>query len=326
METYVYAGLASGFSTSAAETAIFFSIMAVALILWIGTSIHRVRLENRSRDNQAEAYFHHLLETRGLSASEKDLLLRMAACMRNRRERYLLLQDHRTFNQIAATILESDETASRADISSLRMSLGFAGEPTGSGPRSTTELTPGELVHIRRPNREPLPARVMGHERSYMRVRIEAEKNPFSAGQAVQVIYRNSAGIFSFGSTVFRHRDKDLELSHSEGARRLQRRQHYRRTFTWSVTIAPRHDPEESIKSEFRELGGNGATVLNPKGRFTSGEEVELTFDPGGEGEDTISLYGIIERTSEEDSLVHIRFFGMPESERDRIYRLLFNQ
>ncbi|TVR69552.1 MAG: PilZ domain-containing protein [Spirochaetaceae bacterium] len=325
MEQYALAGLASGFSTSLLEIVVFFLIVLVALVLWIGVSLHRARLEKRNRDSQAEAYYRQLLESRGLSESEKELVHSMAEYIRNPRERYLILQDQRMFNQVATTILENDSSLSRASISALRMSLGFTGAPTGQGPHATAELPSGAIVQLQRGSHEAVRATVHRHEKSSFRVKLDPGDHRFLAGQPVRISFRNEAGIFYFHSTVFGQTGEELELSHSEGGSRLQRRQHFRRTFLLPVTVSPRHDPEGSIKSEFRELGGNGATVLNPERRFTAEEEVELTFDPEGNGENTISLMGTIARTSEEDSLLHIRFFYMPESERDRIYRLLFN-
>lgn len=321
----MHASLASGLSTSPVEIIIFFSILAVAGGLWIGTSLHRARMERFSRDSQAAAYYQQLLQTRGLSATERDLVERLTAYAGTRRERYMLLLDQRVFNHAVAALLEEEgeENLSRGDLTSLRVSLGFSGAATGMAPRSTAELPPGAQVHVGRPNREPASATVVMQERSLLRLKTDPESPRFHGGHAVKLVHRNAGGICTFRCTVFRHDGENLEVSHSEEARRTQRREHYRRQCSLPVSVSSSEESETVYQSQFTELGGNGATIVNPDSHFHAGQELELAFRP--DPDSAVTIFASVIRTSREGTLLHVRFIKVPDSVRDRVYRFLFN-
>lgn len=317
-------GLAAGFATPVIEIIIFFVILATALMMWIGTSIRRSRREREEQIAEAESRYQELAASQGLSTAERDLLDRMTGYVEDPRKKYLLLQDHRLFNQVAAEML-ADDAASQPNISTLRMSLGFTGSPTGLVPRATGEIPTGAEILVRRNKQEPVPAHVTHHEASSLHVKLTETKDTahFTAGNPVQIIYRNEAGIFYFDSTVFSRRDDILELNHSEKGNHIQRRGHFRRSIRLPVTITPRDDPDASIPSEFSELGGNGGTLLNPDKRFGADDELMLTFYPDRDA--VLTVFARVIRTSREDELLHVRFYNLPERERDQIYRFLFS-
>lgn len=322
--------LAAGFSTSIVEIVIFFIILVLSVALWVGTSLRRHKLEAQKREEWAQERFDRLVASRGLGATHRELLERMAGTMRNPRDKYQLLEDQRVFNQAARTVLHEHpedipehELVSQPQIASLRMHLGFTGSPTGKTPRATAELPEGAEILLAQKRTKPVPATVLGHQASSFRVKVKTENHRLSAGHPVQIIYRNEAGIFRFDSTVFSHQGEMVELNHSERGHRVQRRDHYRRAITLPVTITPLNDPEQTIASEFIELGGNGATLKNPDSTFAAGDELELTFS-AHDGQ-RITVIASVIRTSSDDARLHVRFINIREYERDEVYRLLFN-
>ena len=71
----------------------------------------------------------------------------------------------------------------------------------------------------------------------------------------------------------------------------------------------------------FVDLGGDGACLTNPGGRFTQGETVELAFQAAGE---RFVLAADVLRLSRGTERLHVRFAPMREATRDRIIGSLF--
>jgi c-di-GMP-binding flagellar brake protein YcgR len=320
----MYLALAAGFSTSPVEIVIFFAILLLSVVIWVVTSLRRNRRESLRRYALAEEYYRELADSRGLSNLDRDLLDRLSRYTHNPRERFLLLQDQRVFNYAAARLLENEEDVSENQISALRFHTGFAGAPTGDSPRSTAEIPEGVYVELESRRRSPVPGKVLRHETSAIHVSVKDEDHRLTSGKPIRIIFRNSAGIFRFRSTVLVSRDGVLELSHSESVDRVQRRDHFRRSMRIPVQVQSACDGAEPtiLDSQFVELGGNGGTIINPENRFSTDEEIALSFRPD-EG-DSLNLTATIVRTSQEGTLLHVRFVNVSDRDQDRVYRLLF--
>lgn len=322
----MYLALAAGFSTSVVEIVIFFTILLLSVVTWVITSLRRNRRESLRRYAQAEEYYQELADSRGLGELDRELLDRISRYTHNPRERYLLLQDQRVFNYAAARLLENEDDVPEARIAALRFHTGFAGAPTGDSPQSTAEIPVGACVELESRRRAPLPGRVLRHETSAIHVSVKDADHRLTSGRPVRITLRNTAGVFRFRSTVLVSREGVLELSHSETADRVQRRDHYRRSIRLPVQVQSAYESGEAtlLESQFVELGGNGGTVINPENRFSAGEGVTLSFRP--DGGDSLSINATVVRTSQEGTLLHVRFTGVSDRDQDRVYRLLFTK
>lgn len=325
----MFLALAAGFSTSTVEIAIFFAILLSAFGAWIAYSISSNRAASRRLDEEAETHFRELVESRNLGPIARDLLERLSRYQRNPREKYQLVQDQRVFNRAAAIYLETDPDASDAQVSALRRVLGFLGNPTGDAPHATGELPPGEDVLVMRPGRTPVAATIRPQTTTALELEIDSDGHRLAAGNPVKVIYRNEAGIFRFDSTVLRCRERIVQLNHSEHVTRTQRRKFYRRTVRLAAQIKPLYGPDAGPESgtrssTFVELGGNGGTLVNPDPPFRAADDIEILFHPASGAR--LVLPATVERTSQDDTRLHVRFTTIRERERDVIYRLLFSR
>ncbi len=318
----MYPAMAAGFSTSHVEIVIFFLILTGSIALWVGTSLHRAREEERRRTERAEEYYREIVNTRGLGPTDRALLDRMAEGLHDPRDKSLLLQDQRVFNLAAATLLENDPFLSQGDVATLRSHLGFTGAPPGIAPHATAELEAGASVLLDDSRHNPVPATILPHQGTVLRVRIPEDAPRFSSGRPVYIVYRNAAGIFRFKCTLYGRKEQVLELNHSEKGERMQRRGYFRRSMHLPALLASQLEPESQLETHLTELGGNGATVHNPENQFTRDDAVELTFRPDKMG--NITVIARVVRTSRDNSLLHLRFVNVREADRDRIYHRLF--
>ena len=75
------------------------------------------------------------------------------------------------------------------------------------------------------------------------------------------------------------------------------------------------------MRSTFFDLGGNGASLQNPGGRYQPGDVIQLAFLAAGE---QCNLAAEVLRTSKNGQTLHVRFAPMRETTRDRIIGSLF--
>jgi c-di-GMP-binding flagellar brake protein YcgR len=140
----------------------------------------------------------------------------------------------------------------------------------------------------------------------------------------VEILYQNRRGTFSMKTTVLKQEGELLRLAHSEEVDRSQQREHYRREVNLPVYVRPAGSDERPVQSRFLDLGGGGASLYNPGGRYRGADDVELTFHP--DSDERLSLSARVVRTSHGHSVIHVDFGQLRESVRDRIYRVLFNK
>jgi c-di-GMP-binding flagellar brake protein YcgR len=139
-------------------------------------------------------------------------------------------------------------------------------------------------------------------------------------GAAVDVYFQSNAGVFTFRTRVLHERGKLISLSHCEDLKKYQKRKYYRKRTDLTVHVYP-FDEDVVLLSKFREIGGGGCSLLNPKGHFKVGDNVELRFRPD---DSEIRITGTIMRISESGKVLHVNYEHIKDGLRDRIYNALF--
>ena len=298
-------------------------IVLLLLVLVGGLVAYAAIWSNREKRHQAELaqqFYDDNTRDLNLSPSQHEMLKRMAQYLRNPVNVYQLLTDEVAFNSAALQLRENDE-ASPQSIASLRIALGYQRSRPDRSPKSSTQIPPGSTVLVSRSRyKKPVKARVLPPEPSSFLIRLVEEGTRVPAGAAVDVYFQNSAGVFTFRSTVLGEDGKTAKLSHSEEIKRYQKRRYYRRKIDLPVHVYP-FDSDKPILSRFRDIGGGGASLLNTDRHFKEGDDLELRFTPDNE---EIRLTGTVMRLSEGGAIAHVNYEHIRDGLRDKIYSAIF--
>jgi c-di-GMP-binding flagellar brake protein YcgR len=134
------------------------------------------------------------------------------------------------------------------------------------------------------------------------------------------VVFQNRAGLFSFDTVVRSAAGGVLRLNQVERLRRTQRRKYYRRRVRLGVQVL-RREGEPPLASQLLDLGGDGASLVNPQKKLSAGDLPELAFRLGGE---SFRLTAEVLRLSRGGQVLHVRFHGLRDADRDRLLGTLF--
>ncbi|MFW5643586.1 MAG: PilZ domain-containing protein [Alkalispirochaeta sp.] len=298
----------------------------------------------------------------GLSRSDEEVISVLATYLRRNTAAYLLLQSQGLFNQ-AATLALADRVVTPGSLSSLRVRLGFTGRVVGAQLHSSVDIPPGASVLLELRRSREVPATVLSASTDTLRVTLQPtsvttshnDEPRLTPGRTVRVVYQNEAGVFAFESAVLQRKGVELSLQHSEDIVSIQKRDHYRKKIRLPVSVSSALSDDDPVPSEFLDIGGGGASLYNPDKRFQPGDSIFLTFSVGAEGDSgregqiaqegraggdsqfakevqtgrlehprSLDLVATVLRTSLGGRVIHVRYGNIRESDRDRVYRLLF--
>ena len=313
----------AGFFASRIEIIVLVALLIAFVAMLVVFYLRRERRERRRLRQQGEEAYREQIQSLPLSRQDEDALEKLARNLDRPERKYLLLRNQAMFNACAHRAGETGDVAN-AELSALRVKLGFTGEKTGETPESTAELPPGAAVLIIEEGTEPVPGQVLDPIPSAFRLRVKNEKPPFTSGDLVEVIYQNRSGIYRFETGILEISGRELSLSHSEEISRVQRRKYYRREVGFPVYIRSARRTDRPIRSQFIDIGGGGASLYNPQGSFKPGDEIELTFHP--DSSDTLHVIGDVIRRSHGGEVIHVSFSHLRESARDKIFGILFQR
>ncbi len=311
--------------SNAYQTSPFEVILGVLLatILVAGLVAYTVVHSKRDRNRQialAKRLFDEKAEELGLTPSHRHLLERMQHYLKDETQIHLLVTDGIAFNSAAAKVREQGE-ASAQSIAALRVTLGLSGKRSARAPRSSAMIPAGSTVMLARNRyREPIKARVLAPQPEAFRARIVEHGKRLPAGSGVDVYYQSSAGVFTFHATVLAGEPYEVRLTHAEDLKRYQNRRYYRRQIELPVHLYP-FDRDIALVATSLDIGGGGASLVNPDGYFKAGDELELRFDCGTA---EIRITGTVVRVSDSGKTLHVNYEHIRDSIRDRIYRGIF--
>ncbi|NBC28643.1 MAG: hypothetical protein GVY29_01465 [Spirochaetes bacterium] len=300
-------------------------ILLFLLALWIGLLLHyhrRERRQQRAGRMRAvqEAWNEHIRRLE-LPPSWVEVAETLSRYLRDPDEKYLLFENQQSFN-VAADAAITDGAVREDTISALRVHLGFSVPRQGS-PISTASLSAGATVFVRASrSRAVVRARVLAPDAHHLKLQVQPGTPPIPSGRSVQVYYRNDRGIFRIVTDVLGHEDGVLSLRHSEHVSRKQKRKFFRKRVSEPAHVSLDGDESEQHSTRIRDLGGGGASFMNPDGLFSVGELVQLHL--GARDGSRLALHAKILRLSEDGSVCHVEFFSIRESVRDKIYNMIF--
>ena len=319
--------IARGFVTSPLQYVLFAAILLIAIAgLLIAYRVQRGKARRLEARLVLER-FERLAGKLGLDSGELDLLDRLAEGQMGRKLR--LLASPAAFNRAAGRLLGREGAAGEVALAQLRLKLGFQAFNPERVPVASSELPEGLPVLLAwstaaagglRPGsgRRRLAAEVSAQEADALVLTPRPGSEPPPPGTPVTVLFQNRAGLFSFNTGVRSAAGGLLRLEQVEGLKRTQRRKYYRRKLRLPVQVGA---GETTLPSQLLDLGGEGASLLNPQKKLAAEDLLELRFRLGGL---SFALSAEVLRVSRDAQVLHVRFPGLREAERDRLLGVLF--
>jgi len=309
----------SGFSSTPVEVVLASAFILIFILFFFVLFIRQRKAERLRRAAEAERRYREHLESHFLTNLDRMALEELAS--KAKVLPYRLFEEQGTFNR-AAKVAREAGVLERAQIAALRVKLGFAGSMVGSRPSSSTEIPTGAQVEISTRRGRSFNAQVLPPTTSAFRAEPEPGIFQPPTGSPLKVTYESGGGIFTFTSHLLNLEEGILEMEHSEDLEGKQRREHARRTMEIAADLERFDESGERYATVTVDLGGGGATIVNPEGLFDENEEILVTLHFPKQA--PLEVRAKVIRTSKEGELLHLHWVAIPESLRDRIYGFLF--
>jgi hypothetical protein len=292
------------------------TIMALFIALF-AASFSRARA---LRVAQGAEIYRYLVRRLGLSRSERQMVDRLSALHPLPEERYLVLVEESDFE---ACVSRAEERGSLEEItlSALRLKLDFGAGKPGEIPDSTAELPAGTPLIIVQKGRASIRGKVGGGGADSLVVELDSGAEPPTVGVPVSAYFHNPSGMFVFATHARQLVGTSIHLDHSDLIRPTQRRKYYRKSIKLPVYVMLRDKLEEPIRSAIVDLSGGGASLENPGMEVKAGDELALSFSPGGE---RFTVPARLVRLSADGKIMHVQFQRLSESARDRLIGSVF--
>ncbi len=309
--------VSAGLSKSPLE--IFLALLFIVLFFsfFIFMYIFQKKREYARLTTNARLKLKKYTEKYKLNPSEIEIINKLSKYLKNPEiDKPMLLTNQTTFNYATSKLLETQEVP-EATLAALRIKLGFAKKDRESPIHSTGELLPGITFYIIQGGIRKFYGKLRRVTPQSLIVQIEKDAIPPGTGSTLKVLFQRKNGILSFNSYVQKVENHIIHIAHSEAIKASQKRKYYRRKLSAPLLIRVAGSTEHPIKTNFIDLGGGGASVINPEKRFKLKDDVELTFYISKE--DRITVVGEVIRVSKNGEVIHLSFGPLRESVRDKI-------
>ena len=293
------------------------AVVMVAFILLFVVSVARAR---GLRILRGEEIYRFLVRRLGLTRSEQELTDRISAFVRPPEKRYLILIDEPEFEDCVLRAQERS-TLEEITLSALRLKLDFGAGKPHEIPVSSSGLAVGTSLIMVQKGRASIRGKAGEQGERALRVSLEPGVEPPTLGVPISVYFNTAQGMFVFQTFARQLVDTDIYLDHSEVIRPTQRRRHYRKTIQLPVYVMLRDKLEEPIRSSILDLSGGGASLRNPNMQVAAGDDLALSFSPGGE---RFTVPARVVRLSADGKVMHVQFQRLSEAARDRLIGSLF--
>lgn len=297
--------------------------LLLLLVVWIGILFYyhsrEKRRQRQARERVAAEAWEEHIERLELPPSWVEVAETLARYLRDPVDRHLLFENQQAFNAAARAAL-ADGAVREGTVSALRVRLGFSVSDAGS-PISTASLNEGSTVFVKR-GRTPLRATVLAPDPHHLKLQLHGEGQHFRRGSSVELYYRNARGVFRMVTDVLGQQEGVLSLRHSEQVSQEQKRKFFRKRISEPARVSYDSEEAEPIATRIRDLGGGGASFVNPDRVFKLGDLVRLELS--ARDGTHLELHAKVLRLSEQGNVCHVEFYSIRESLRDKIYNMIF--
>jgi len=313
--------MSSGFRQDPRQLALFSVIVILFIGLLVFFALYQSKRNRARRLQRVQERFDSLLQKHHLTTMEINLLERMSSYLRKETEKLRLLEHEHTFDAVSEKLRKQGGVPDQL-IAALRVKLGFRTESMEKIPHSSTELPVGMPVVIGQKGRKNAGGRILKQDPYSLIVELDPGRPPPEKGMPIYMYFSNLSGLFGFSTVLIGLKGGIIKLRHSENVKRIQRREFYRKKIKLPVYLKPAGSEERPAASVFSDLGGGGASLLNPTSRYKKGDKLFLTFFPTHDEE--VNLIAKVVRLSGRGKIMHIEFLSISDSNRDHILGLLF--
>ena len=318
----VYTALSRDIGASSwALRGILIGLIAVTIVFVVLFTVYLSR--GRSlRVTRGREIYRYLIRRLGLSRSEQQMSDRISSFYRPPEKKYMVLVDEMDFDDCVARA-EERGALEEITLSALRLKLDFGAGKPQEILSSSTELSPGTPVIIVQKGRTSIRGKVGPRDEGALVVTLDSGVEPPTLGEPISVYFHSADGVFAF-LTYARQLVKDeIHVDHSDIIRPTQRRRYYRKAIKLPVYVMLKDRLEEPIRSAIIDLSGGGASLENPGMDVAPGDDLALSFSPGGE---RFTVPARVVRLSDNGKVMHVQFQRLSETARDRLIGSLFKE
>ncbi|ORC35180.1 hypothetical protein B4O97_10675 [Marispirochaeta aestuarii] len=277
--------------------------------------------ERQARTRRSGEIIRKRCDRIGLSPAERDLVKKLSDYAGGSESAYLVLFDEPRFNKTAEELQKHETEIGPSSIAALRVKLGFSREPLHR-LHSTAQLSPGDPLLVRPQKKQGVfKALITAVRTDGFEIAMDGS-NLLTSGDSAVFQYQNRQGSFLFKSYCVKRRGGRMLIRHQEKLKLRQKRAYFRAVYTGKLQVGY-FDKDERFPTRFVDIGGGGASLINPEESFDQGDFLELVFSLPGTSE-MLNLKGSVIRTSRGRKLLHVKFEGIQENQRDRILGLAF--
>jgi hypothetical protein len=314
------AALARGFTHTPIEVTLFFAIIAAAvgiIILYVAT---QNRQRRREEERRASSIISRYIERLGLDEAETALLARLAHYLEPGDSSHGLLVNSHLFNACARRMARA-ELVPEQTLNALRLKLGFRVTEAEEAPSSTAELPPGATLLLVLEGGTRVRGSLLAQGAGAMLVKVPSDLPPLKRGAELTLHFHNSAGIFSFRTSVTDVAEDAVFLAHTSAIARAQRRRYCRRRQRIPVWGTPLADGGKRILTVLLDISGGGASLVNPRGTLKAGDRLELSLSTEAA---QLPLAARVLRLSRDGKVANVSFESLSEVERNRLVGFIF--
>jgi hypothetical protein len=315
--------ISSGFQQSPLEIAIFSVLVIGFFCLFVFGYRHQTKKSKIEQSKRARELFDHIIDEKGLGLEERHLLDLLAGFLDPSREKNMLLESRALFNTCVKKLRQTQSVSPKL-LSSIREKLGFQTDMMEQTLHSNAEIPDNLPVLVVIKGKPHCPGVLRKTSAQRLRIELKEECTPPVAGTPVVIYFQRPSGVFTFVSQVTGTNERIIEITHTRSIKRLQRRHFYRKKTRVPAFVKLSGSPEHPIRSTLTDLGGGGATIVNPGKTFHEKDELALSLHMMKK--ESIQIYAKVLRISGEGKLLHVAFHHISEASRDRIYRYLFKK
>jgi c-di-GMP-binding flagellar brake protein YcgR len=315
----------SGFETSSTELYLFLGIVGALILILLLAQLRKPKPKKRVitkppvlKRRPPETHFREELV---LSPRESRALERLSWCLIDPKNKDQLLENQSLFLRSARRALR-EGMVTEADLFRLTERMGVNLNTLRANRHSSTSVPVGAQASVADREMHMATGEVLLSDDQTLRVKIQKGHSSFNRGNQVELVCNGEEGMYRFFTTVKAQEGKVLALEHSNHVEHVQRRRYRRRRVQLPVELSLRAINDRALQSKTVDLSVGGAAVRNPKKRYVTGSEVEITLStPSGS---PMALPATVVRTSKRNKVLHLRFGKLDDRQQHRLFRMLF--
>lgn len=285
------------------------SLIIIPSLFYIIRRIIAKKRKIKSEKNR----FNKIIEEKNLTEDEIDILEGLKSNF-NRIKITDILTSPVAFNSCAKRYLNTNN-AHGTGLAKLRIKLGMGINNIRSLLHSTAELYPNlkVKVHVGKLGTFKTVINDINKENIEIKANGQLKKDR----HVIMEIERDS-GCYLIHTSVSGAEEGIIKLRHSEKIEHIQNREFYRKKVKLPVLLKAE---DKKYNSYIMDIGGGGVKIKNPGFSALNGSVILLSFNINNK--ERIYIKSIVERMSEDNTAISLRFENLRESDRDRIMKLV---